>query len=335
MRHDNESAPAFQCSSINSTLAELDLSRLAKRLVSEDGLKDENFAHLVIEEYKKFFFTLAECSCDAPCPIYLPSPLVDLVWQRHMLDTANYFTDCDRFDLPQGYCHRHELLGSNNSWINSSTTVKEEGDDYVFAQKHYSFTLQAYKTLYGCAAPQAIWPTVYDYGARVENRKVVGKFKATDDGVEGNTQEEKRYISYAVPHANISSLTLSLSATTDIASYQLPTEETLVKNLTWVGELVFDTLPLKQLKCVQGEVISKISFNINPIQSEQRSCMVRKVVVEYARFLLLLMRQAQFELSASQESRELKNTLEITPSKLVDELWHAHILCSPAYFAFW
>lgn len=47
------------------------------------------------------------------------------------------------------------------------------------------------------------------------------------------------------------------------------------------------------------------------------------------------MRQAKAEMLAAEEGRVLEKTAEITPSKLVDELWHAHILCSPAYFAFW
>eukprot|EP01031_Cornospumella_fuschlensis_P027188 gene27188-32851_t len=331
---------------IASTLAKLDLTRLAKRLVSEDGLPDLAFALLVIEEYKKFFFLLAESSgdddddkvvvdddniTDKGCPMYLPSGMVDLVWQRHMLDTANYFEDCDRFDLPQGYCHRHELLSCNDeSLVPSSDGV----DCFVVAQKHYAFTVRAYEALYGSAPPQDIWPAMYDYAGRVENRKVIDGYTGVDGS--GTTTAEKRYISYAIPHATISTVTMTplLSAVKDIASYELPAEETLVRSLAWVGELVFDSLPLKQARSVQGEVICQISFDPNPTQSQKRACLVRKVVVEYARFLLLLMRQAHLDYVASRESREPERIAEITPSKLVDELWHAHILCSPAYFAF-
>ncbi len=73
----------------------LDLKRLAKRLVTEDGIASFELADRAIDAYKKFFVlcTLAETAADA----FVPSPLVDMVWQRHQLDTANYFRDCEAF----------------------------------------------------------------------------------------------------------------------------------------------------------------------------------------------------------------------------------------------
>ena len=295
---------------------QLDLSRLAKRLVSEDGLADEATALQTIEEYKKFFFMLTECE-ETSTICYLPSTTVDLVWQRHMLDTENYFIDCDRFDMPQGYCHRHELRGSTIA-INLPNLEEKSGlstnTDNAAVQDNYSATMRAYEAMYGCPPPKAVWPDIYDYGAQIEKRKFV------------NSRTDEKYLSYAIPHATIPPAVIPQIA---IADYALPDECMLIKNLLWVGEHVFDTLPLKQLKCVPGEVICQVSFE------PQRETAVRKVVREYARFLLLIMRQSKVKLIAAHEGRELEKTEEITPSKLVDELWHAHILCSPAYFQFW
>jgi len=295
---------------------QLDLSRLAKRLVSEDGLADEATALQTIEEYKKFFFMLTECD-ETSTQMYLPSPTVDLVWQRHMLDTENYFTDCDRFDMPQGYCHRHELRGSISVINLPNDEEKNEHfakTDNVAVQDNYCATLKAYESMYGCSPPEAVWPAVYDYGAQIEKRKFT------------NSRTDEKYLSYAIPHATIPPAVIP---EVDIEDYALPDECVLMKNLLWVGEHVFDTLPLKQLKCVPGEVICQVAFE------PQRETAVRKVVREYARFLLLIMRQSKLKLIAAKEGREPEKTAEITPSKLVDELWHAHILCSPAYFQFW
>ncbi len=288
---------------------QLDLSRLAKRLVSEDGLADEASALQAIEEYKKFFIMLTECD-ETSAPMYLPSPTVDLVWQRHMLDTENYFTDCDRFDMPQGYCHRHEVP----SFVAHVSLADDKKKEVISAsvQANYRATLKAYESLYGRSPPESMWPTVYDC-AQAEKRKV----NSTDE----------MCLSYAIPH-NVDPPAFACTRR-NIEDYALPDECVLMKNLLWVGEHVFDTLPLKQLKCVPGEVICQVSFE------PQRDTAVRKVVCEYARFLLLIMRQSKLKLMAAKEGREPEKSAEITPSKLVDELWHAHILCSPAYFQFW
>lgn len=233
----------------------LDLSRLAKRLVSEDGLKDEAFALLTIAEYKRFFFLLTECE-DAPRSVYLPSPIVDLVWQRH------YFTDCDIYDMPHGYCHCHELRSSLTLLANqASAEAKEDNGAEITAedsiQHHYTCTMKAYEEIYGVRPPEELWPAHFDHAALKEKRKT-----PTSTGDEKN-------LSYAIPHADTQRAT---HPAVDIHQYELPEEGVLVAGLMWVGELVFDTLPLKQLKCVKGEIIGQISFEA------QRETAVGKVV---------------------------------------------------------
>jgi hypothetical protein len=300
---------------------QLDLSRLANRLVSEDGLKDIDFAHEAILEYKRFFFILTE-SGEFPCRRFLPSSIVDLVWQRHMLDTLNYFDDCNRFDMPGGYCHRHELYSTGTDVVDGITCLESAKavcpsvlDNAV--QAHYTFTLKEYESMYGCRPREDVWPRVYNCVAQHEKRKM--KITAT--------AAEMRCLSYAVPHAGVPYL--NPATMEDIDTYVLPDELVIMKNTMWVGEMVYKTLPLKQLKCVKGEVISQISFE------PQGQDAVTNVVREYARFLLLVMRRARDDMIASRQGRMLREQPEITPSKLVDELWHAHILCSPAYFQFW
>jgi hypothetical protein len=315
------SASSTQTLSSDDLINRLDLARLAKRLVSEDGLKDINFAHEAILEYKRFFFMLAECD-EIPCRRYLPSSIVDLVWQRHMLDTFNYFEDCDRFDMPGGYCHRHELYSAGADVVDDITYLESAGEvcpsplDHS-TQAHYMTTLKEYENMYGRRPREDIWPRVYDYVAQHEKRKIKRSASAM----------EEKCLSYAIPHAVVP--VSKPPSTVDAETYVLPGELDIMKNVMWVGELVYNTLPLKQLKCVKGEVITQISFE------SQGPAAVENVVREYARFLLLVMRRAHDETTANSQGHLFAAKAEITPSKLVDELWHAHILCSPAYFEFW
>jgi hypothetical protein len=91
-------------------------------------------------------------------------------------------------------------------------------------------------------------------------------------------------------------------------------------------------LPLKQLICEQSAVIAEIAFEAD----SHRSKAVKTVGTEYARFMILVMQKNWTEMNATEVGESVHNMpWEVTPSKLVDELWHAHILCSPAYFCFW
>ncbi len=288
-------------------IASLDLFRLAKRLVSEDGLKDTDFALRVIEEYKRFFFLTAQWNEEDQewlQGVFLPPPGVDLVWQRHMLDTAIYFDDCERFSHSLGYLHRHELRSRFGHVTDSSVlTVKE--DCCIDASAAYKRTIDRYTLLYGSSPPADIWPPVISDQLYTGARKVDGAI----------------WLSYASPFVH-----LAYKANNDDELFHSE-EETLVPELMWVGHLVYDALPLKQVKCKKGETLTQISF---PVVGSTREESVRAVVKEYARFLLLILRN---------EKAEADNvtfaTAEITPSKIVDELWHAHILRSPSYMSFW
>jgi hypothetical protein len=168
------------CSS-DDLINRLDLSRLAKRLVSADGLKDIEFAHETILEYKRFFFMVAESDV-LPCRRYLPSSIANLVWQRHILDTFNYLEDCDRFDMPGGYCHRHELYSAGTDAGDiidpdpvAAATAAEmcpSPQDHS-TQFLYMPTLKEYENMYGRRPREDIWPRVYDYVAQHEKRKIV------------------------------------------------------------------------------------------------------------------------------------------------------------------
>jgi hypothetical protein len=80
----------------------LDLERLVRRLVAEDGFADSEAALRAIAVYERFFFLVMR---RPECPL-VPSILVDRVWQRHMLDTKAYTQDCLRW--ASQYVHRDE-----------------------------------------------------------------------------------------------------------------------------------------------------------------------------------------------------------------------------------
>jgi hypothetical protein len=138
-------------------LDELSLDRLVKRLVTEDCIGDEDFAMKVIEEYKRFFVLVIESEEDDG--ILVPSRLIDFVWQRHQLDTLNYFDDCKKFGIDSGYLHRHPLnsckihtLAGDDS--DSTTTGSDCSLDHWYGK-----TKEAYHSTFGAHPPDTIWPT--------------------------------------------------------------------------------------------------------------------------------------------------------------------------------
>jgi hypothetical protein len=270
---------------------ELDLSRLAQRLVSEDGLQDSFVANLAIEEYKKFFSILIEFDSDPL--VYLPSTMVDLVWQRHMLDTFNYHEDCITLDIAHGYLHRYD---SDGDTLGGMEDIRDDNCcgielDLLLA---YSTTLEKYRILFG-EPPELIWPKMVSNTA------------------------------FAMPSRQC--LVRAVKPTT--IDLDRPTVvESLIDELMWIGDMVYESLPKKQLQCADDQPISLIAF---PARTTKRES-VKIVVLEYVRFLLLLMKSY-----SSDEEKHLIATMEgeVTPSKLVDELWHAHILQSTAYASFW
>jgi hypothetical protein len=337
-------APPSDITSAEAFDQAFDLSRLAKRLVSEDGMRDTEFALAAIHEYKRFFCLLIESDGDSGGDVaYLPSAAVDKVWQRHLLDTQQYFLDCEEYDMPGGYLHRHELW-SAASWPQQQARAEAEwgGEspasvaalsvDATVAQTHYLFTKAAYKEAYGEAPREDLWPALYEYtGPTGGHRKV-------------NSDSGDKYISYALPQATLPADTHTLVSHSDPLNYTLPSESELLEKLHWVGELVFDSLPAKQAVCGPGEAVCRIAFSADV----QRVQAVALVVREYVRFLLLLMQKKhgmylrdEQGSDASRSDTDTAGTIfdfgpsaELTPSKLVDECWHAHVLCSPAYFQF-
>ena len=69
---------------------QLDLSRLLRRLVGEDGLGTRERAIAAVGEYRRFL-RLARLH---PGESLQCSAAVDAVWQRHLLDTKDYQRDC-------------------------------------------------------------------------------------------------------------------------------------------------------------------------------------------------------------------------------------------------
>lgn len=313
----------------------LDLSRLAKRLVSEDGMADSGAACSAIQEYKRFLCLVSEWDTVGHA-CYIPAPAVDKVWQRHVLDTQQYFDDCEAFDVPGYYLHRHELW-SIKSWPQHSKVIPAGSEigslsaDAAVVQGHYNATKAAYLRAFGEAPRQDVWPDQYEYTAPVGGHRQL------------NNSSGDMYVAYALPQALLPRDTHTLYSAVSIEEYAMPTEQELMDDLKWVGDLVFDSLPTKKNVCAEGEALTRISFD----SDVGRDTAVGRVVREYARFLLLIMKKKKIfhlknrkiwngDLEDEEEFShyEFESDAELTPSKLVDECWHAHILRSPAYFEF-
>jgi hypothetical protein len=96
----------------------LGLDRIVSRLIAEDGFESYTSAMRSIAEYEKFFL-LAARHRNIP---HVPSSRVDIVWQRHMLDTLAYAEDCARWAgaflhridevPPDGYRQTLDRLGT-------------------------------------------------------------------------------------------------------------------------------------------------------------------------------------------------------------------------------
>eukprot|EP01043_Picozoa_sp_COSAG02_P029112 COSAG02_NODE_1797_length_10902_cov_25.030177_8_plen_678_part_00 len=91
-----------------SSIDALNLDRLVRRLVSEDGLGDEVRARAAIAAYKQLL-RLAASHRDV---LLQPAAAVDAVWQRHLLDTKAYHDDCA--SIFGGYAHRRYPQGTND-----------------------------------------------------------------------------------------------------------------------------------------------------------------------------------------------------------------------------
>eukprot|EP01043_Picozoa_sp_COSAG02_P064836 COSAG02_NODE_9600_length_2166_cov_1.061442_1_plen_278_part_10 len=87
----------------SDALENLNLERYVKKLASEDGLGSAELARDAIALYQGFLRVARD---DPGQPHTLPSADVDLVWQRHILDTMQYHADCERIFGAASYAHR-------------------------------------------------------------------------------------------------------------------------------------------------------------------------------------------------------------------------------------
>ncbi len=236
---------------MGQALAHLDLSRLLRRLVHEDGLESNNRAACSIEEYKRFLWLLWMY----PEQKLLPSKAVDLVWQRHILDTVAYEQDC----LALFGEHLHRIYGVIDPDVELEHT----------------------RRLYRTAFPKA--PSV--------------------------TSEQLWKDVATVPAAAMASASLPrLPRAQHPSSVASKLEDVEDQDLEWLGTAVAQELPMKQAVCKMSEPLRQIALDDTGA-----------TVVEYKKFLRMMIDD---------------HGAWFTPSKLVDELWHRHILDSVGYCNF-
>jgi len=99
---------------------DLDLKRLVRRLVAEDGFKSSIEAEEAIEGYKLF---LANAISSSPKKSFVTSPAVDKIWQRHLLDTRIYQDDCNSL---------LQLAGKAKGYIHRRLSSEDEGLFYLY-----------------------------------------------------------------------------------------------------------------------------------------------------------------------------------------------------------
>jgi hypothetical protein len=120
----------------------VDLDRFADKLVT-DPLTSSKFADVsvydVIEEYRKMLYLMQLY----PTEVIVPSPLVDLVWHSHILDTMAYFHDCEM--LFGKYAHHKPSFGG-----------QEEKEELA---ESFQAMIERYVDVYGKPAPTHVWAT--------------------------------------------------------------------------------------------------------------------------------------------------------------------------------
>ena len=145
---------------ITDILNWLDLSRLIKRLVEEDGLGDVEYVTAVIDEYKRFFI-LFSCFCNLNekqmSNLFVPSLSVDIVWQRHMLDTIAYMEDCKKWGIHTNYLHRFQ-----EEVINLNQGNGESDMDMNMMRNGYKCTMETYEAVFGTVPPINIWSKEFE-----------------------------------------------------------------------------------------------------------------------------------------------------------------------------
>jgi hypothetical protein len=248
-------------SSRDAALRRLDLSRLLRRLVSEDGLGSLENAVAAIAEYKRFL-RLARLH---PAESLQPSAAVDAVWQRHLLDTKVYEADC----LELFGTHAHRLYPPQAGAAQHLARTRE-------------LLLQEAALLGPPSGPSAaLWGELPTVPAMLS--------------VSPSLPAPPR------PFTKLGGILRGGRAPSNLAP--LANEE-----LEWLGAAVAKELPLKQSACKHAEPLRQIACT-DPAAA----------VREYKRFLQMMIDDSG---------------VWLTPSKLVDELWHRHMLDSVNYSSF-
>eukprot|EP01052_Picozoa_sp_SAG31_P053934 SAG31_NODE_14079_length_828_cov_1.106996_1_plen_162_part_01 len=129
-----------------AALRQLDLSRLVRRLVCEDGLCSHQSAVAAIAEYKRFL-RLAQLH---PGERMQPPKDVDAVWQRHLLDTKAYEIDC----IALFGTHAHRVYEYDDSVVDLP-----EGS-VTCARLSLQQTRTYYEEAFGTAPPTEMWSQV-------------------------------------------------------------------------------------------------------------------------------------------------------------------------------
>lgn len=134
----------------------MDTERLLKR-VRREYTWSEGMAAERVKEYERFM-ELKAAAKDWNAELLSPSPLVDLVWHAHALDTRRYPAEC-RSAFKRVIHHD-----------------PDGGEDRAARQKRYEATLRRYKRRFKAEPPPAVWPKAYpsfsDEGFAVEVRKM-------------------------------------------------------------------------------------------------------------------------------------------------------------------
>lgn len=120
---------------LNPPAESLGLDRLIHRLVVEDGFDCPADAEAAIYDYAGFFRNLAF----GGTAVSVPTQRVDLVWQRHLLDTESYFRDCAQW--AGNYIHRRVDFSGTPLAVPSSEDITWKGPNGSLAQEDFELLI--------------------------------------------------------------------------------------------------------------------------------------------------------------------------------------------------
>ena len=117
---------------LNPKVASLDLKRISWKIFNEKN-RNKTISKKTVEiaekEYRRFLTLKAE----NPNVRLTPTPLMDMFWHAHILDTMSYAEDCERIlgrfmhHVPNFGPHQKEgvSFNENNSWKDMCTLYME------------------------------------------------------------------------------------------------------------------------------------------------------------------------------------------------------------------